>query len=502
VDPFWCGLYHCLMSQPRPSTTLFEDAIDVPLWLEADRNTPFEARLARDHGIGSRIESRTSVARIRTWWRQMEHERKPDVGLRLQRGRQLVTALMVSLGAGTGCAVALAAFHYDGSVPVNVVTLLAVLVVAPLLLLLLTLLLIVARSLGLRAISDLLAAVNPGAIAAALYRRLARPPRIAAELFGWHAGRSAAAGRFSKWQFLYWSQAAAVAFSLATLATGGALITFTDLAFGWSTTLRIDAATVNTIVSAVAFPWRSFVPSAVPDPTLIEQSQFFRLTGTALLDIHASRTLAGWWSFVMLAIVSYGLLPRALLLAVARWRLAAATRALLVEDPRVTALCDRMDSPVVETSAIEPEHPRLYHTVPERAHPPKDSDSGRAVIWSGSIDRGSADSYARGHLGIALGTIVEAGGDRPLSADRDALETITAANGSTLVIFTRAWEPPLLEFLDYLAALRRNLGPRQSIIVVPVPETSDGVTAVEHATWAKAVAQLADPHLYVEAGTT
>jgi hypothetical protein len=189
-----------------------------------------------------------------------------------------------------------------------------------------------------------------------------------------------------------------------------------------------------------------------------------------------------------------------ILLTVSGWRLAAATRALLVDDPRVTALCDRMDSPVIETAATEPEYPHLFGTAPERIHAPKGVDTGRAVIWSGSIDRHAAAAYARSHFGIALGTVVEAGGDRPLSADRDALESITAANGSTLVIFTRAWEPPLLEFLDYVSALRRNLGPRQSIVVVPVPETHDGVTPVEYATWAKAVGQLADPHLYVEAG--
>jgi hypothetical protein len=492
-------------TSPRPSTTLFEDAIDVPLWLEADRNTPYEARLARDREIARQIAGASPPARVRAWWRLLQMEHKSDVGLRLSRGRQLVTVVMVLIGAGTGCAVALAAFHYDGSVPVNVVTVLAALVVAPLVLLWLTLLLIVARSLGLRAISDLLAAINPGALAATVYRRVARPPRAAAELFGWHAGRTAAAGRFSKWQFLYWAQAAAVAFGLAAIATGGVLITFTDLAFGWSTTLGVDANAVNRIVSAVALPWRAFVPSAVPDAALIEQSEFFRLAGTSQLDIHASRTLAGWWSFVILAIATYGLLPRLILLVAAKWRLVAATQALLVEDPRVTALRDRMDSPVVETAATEPEHPHLYEGIPERVRPPQNpeagrADTGRAVIWGGSIDRQTAGAYARSHLGIALGMVVEAGGDRSLGADREALESITAANGSTLVVFTRAWEPPLLEFLDYLGALRRNLGPRQSIVVVPVPETPGALSPVEFATWAKAVGQLADPHLYVEPG--
>ena len=70
-----------------------------------------------------------------------------------------------------------------------------------------------------------------------------------------------------------------------------------------------------------------------------------------------------------------------------------------------------------------------------------------------------------------------------------------------VVIFTRAWEPPLLEFLDYLTALRQGVGADVSIVVAPVPETRTGVTDVEHTTWSRAIARLADPHLYVETGS-
>jgi hypothetical protein len=84
------------------------------------------------------------------------------------------------------------------------------------------------------------------------------------------------------------------------------------------------------------------VPAAVPDLSLIERSQFFRLDGARVLDVEASRALTGWWAFTILAIVTYGLLPRLALWSLCVARLRAATRALLLEDPRVTALLDRM----------------------------------------------------------------------------------------------------------------------------------------------------------------
>jgi len=488
------------MPSSPSSSTLFEDAIDVPLWLTADSSTPFSERVQRDRSIARRITATDASLRVRAWWRQMAHG-VSDTGARLQQVRRMVNIAMGLLGAGCGTAVALAAFHYTGTVPVNVVTLVAVLVVAPLLLVLPGLLLLAGRVPGFRTLSTMLAAMNPGVLAAGVCRRLAQLPSETAQLFTWQAGRTSAAGRYARWQVLVWSQTAAVTFNLATIATGICLISFTDLAFGWSTTLAVEPRTIHRFVTALALPWRDSLPGAVPDLDLIEQSQFFRLAGAAPLGTQASRVLAGWWSFVVLAIISYGLIPRVVLLVLGQWRLHAATRALLIEHPQVTALCDRMDSPMIETAAHDLEHSQLLSGVPPVTHAPSVTGEARAVIWGSSIDRDTAAAYARSHLGLAIAGIVEAGGDRPFAADTAALEQ-TCANGTpAVIVFTRAWEPPLLELLDYLAALRDRLGPATSIVVAPVPEAATTVTEGERITWARAIDHLADPRMYVETGT-
>jgi hypothetical protein len=485
------------MPPQRPSTTLFEDAIDVPLWLENDRTTPFAARSRRDRGIASQLASDAADIRVRGWW-QLIGVPAEHTGARLQRTRRLVTAVVIAIGASVGVGVALAAFHYDGTRPVNVVTLLAVLVMTQLVFLGLTLLLIPRGIPGLRAIQDLLETINPGALAATIYRKIASVPREAAPLFGWHPGRSAAAGRFAKWQLLFWSQSFAVAFNCAAIATGIALVTFTDLAFGWSTTLNLDARGIARIVDALSAPWQSWAPGAVPDSTLIERSQFFRLDGTRALDIDASRALTGWWPFAILAIATYGLFPRVVLWGVSAFRLRCATRALLVEDPRVTALLDRMATPAIETAAAEPEDARVAPALPDTAHPRALVGSACAVIWGGSIEAPLADAYARRTLGVSLSTIVEAGGERTLDDDRAAIDRVRDAAG--VVVFTRAWEPPLLEFLDFVSALRSALGKEVSIVVSPVAEGGGGVTQLQRETWARAVGRVADPRLYLETG--
>jgi len=466
----------------------------VPTWLEADRSTPLAERRRRDREIALSIEAHDPVERVRAWWRRLDTPDRPEAGRRLANARRLATFVMLIVGALGGATVALAAFRYDGTHPVNVVRLLALLVLPQVVLVALTLLMMPPRVPGLKLVQDALATLNPGSIAAAIVRRVARDLEDLPQLSG--AGRPASR-RYAKWQLLAWSQAAAVAFNAAALATAFLLITFTDLAFGWSTTLAIDASLVARIVEIIAWPWREIFPDAVPGLPLIEQSRFFRLEGTSSLGTNASRELGGWWSFTVLAIACYGLVPRFALLALASWRLRAATRALLVDDPRVTALLDRMEAPAIETAAAEAgaDAPETGPAAPRT--PPPLGGQARGVIWSRGITEDAARRCARERLGLELAQVVAAGDSPNLDADRRAAERI--ANGAgPLVVFTPAWEPPLLEFLDFVSALRKHAGPDASIVVMPIGEADEPVGDIERETWARAVGKLADPRVYVE----
>ena len=201
-----------------------------------------------------------------------------------------------------------------------------------LVLLALTLLLLPGRVPGLRHIQDLLAALNPGAWAAGVYARLAHASPDVARLFDRHAAR-AAYRRFAKWQLLYWSQTAAVAFNVAALVAAIVLVTFSDLAFGWSTTLDADPAAVTRIVQAIAWPWATLAPGAVPSPALSSNRSSSGSTRrrVAAGSPRVARRRGGRSS---LALVRTGSLPRLVLLALAAARLRAATAALLLEDRR------------------------------------------------------------------------------------------------------------------------------------------------------------------------
>jgi hypothetical protein len=409
---------------------------------------------------------------------------------------------MIVLGVLAGASLAATVLRYDGSQPVNAVTVFSVLVGVQAFLMFLTLLLIPKSVPGLRAVQGVIGQLNPATMVAAIYQRLrtARLPDSLAMIFSWHVGRAAAA-RFSKWQLLHLSQTAAIAFNIGALATALALVTFTDLAFGWSTTLQLSSSELAHWVRIISAPWATFLPSAVPDGPLIEGSRFFRLEqSTTTFGIPQSYT--GWWQFLLASLAVYGLLPRIALWIVTGARLRAATRALLLDDPRVVALLDRMASPVIATTATDSEDPgRLRAAVPKAGRHGAPGASSAALVWAEATDAAGAQERAKRVLDITLDhAALAAGGNTTPDEDRAVIDRIGALSPGRIVVFVRAWEPPLLELTETLSALRERLGTGTSIIVNPVPVPGGSLEPANLKTWERGIGALGDPQIYVEAG--
>ena len=131
-----------------------------------------------------------------------------------------------------GVGVGSVAFAYDGSHPVNLLALLGVLVGMPLCLLLLTLVfLLPVRIPGLASVREAVSVLNPGRWAGAWLDRFS-----GLTLYG---GFSDGQSGFARWQLVVFSQWLACGFFVGVLSVGWMLVAVTDLAFGWSTTLRV-----------------------------------------------------------------------------------------------------------------------------------------------------------------------------------------------------------------------------------------------------------------------
>ncbi len=490
------------MPEDAPRQPLFAQAIEIPEWLEADRDTPYDERLHRDRQIAASIASTDPLTRIGSWWERIRQQMSPGqmqapVSSRLVRGRRIISVLMAALGVIAGSAVALAVFHYDGTWPVNVVTVLASLVLVQMALVVLTLVLMLPRVPGLAAVQKLLGSFNPGALAAALYRRLRRADDAQASLLVWHEARGPAAARFARWQMLRWSQSAAVTFNIAALTTAFGLIVFTDLAFGWSTTLHIGATQALQITDTLSLPWRQWWPDAVPGAELIGSSRFYRLA-SAPPSATSARELTGWWPFLLASMLTYGLLPRVLLLMLASLRLRAATKHLLLDDPRVRALQDRMNTAEIRLGPSEAEGAQ-HAAAGQATAPPVTGTQSMVVVWSSALPRDAVGEWSKRHLQRGVSEVFEAG-TGTLSADEAVIAAIASRSPAAVMICVRAWEAPLLDLRDFIVALRARVGSACSLIVVPVGVDCARATPAQSATWSRWTARLADPALYLESG--
>jgi hypothetical protein len=110
---------------------------------------------------------------------------------------------------------------------------------------------------------------------------------------------SAALVQWLKWKLQIFS----LAFTAGGLLGFLWLATFQDYTFGWSSTLIRDVQAMVQVFSVFAAPWYWCFPQ--PNADLIAASQFFRGQ-----DLTNAAELTQWWQVIVLSIISYGLLPR------------------------------------------------------------------------------------------------------------------------------------------------------------------------------------------------
>jgi uncharacterized protein DUF2868 len=131
--------------------------------------------------------------------------------------------------------------------------------------------------------------------------------------------------------------------------------------------------------------------------------------------------------------------------------------------------------------------------------PPASGDAAAAVIWSDALPTARAAGEAAA-LGVALAAEpLQAGGAGTLDDDGRTLDALARARPRRVIVFVRSYEPPLWEFLDFLAALRAKVEPTTSIVVALIPEAGEPASARDVDTWRRNVATRGDAHLYVEA---
>ncbi len=415
---------------------------------------------------------------------------------------QLLGLFLAGLGVGWGVSSVL--FDYDGRRPVNVVHILAVLVgFQVFLLLLLSIASLPGRWSryvpGLGLLQEILSWLSPGQITRWLARRLPEPVRSVIPTSAGQ-GMDRWPKRILKWGAVMSAQTFGVGFNLGALTAALYLVTFSDLAFSWSTTLTPDVDRGHRITNLISRPWRAWWSEAVPSRELLESTLYYRQSG-------APRGMdpfkwGGWWPFLVASVVAYGLLPRSILLVVAVWRFRSAVNGALAGSAGVDRVVDRLTSEMVSTRATDPEGAAGVVAASEVSVEPSLAGGRYWVInWSGvELDISQVREQLARRPGCELVEMLAAGGAEELEADAMIVKQITLQPPDLgVIVMVKAWEPPMLEFTDFLAELRRGAGPGRRLAVILLGLKSDGGMGAPRAgdvtMWQRRLGMLEDPGL-------
>ncbi len=486
-------------------SSLVGDLIELNSALKSDSATDADEKKRRDRVIGQALqEQRNNPAKqLRGWLRQVRISGLERNGHQAAQLYHLLCSILVLAGLLTGWGLARAVLYYTGNTPINIVNALVLLVIPQIILLLFWMLSTIPRSIPLlRSLQSSLRFLNPGRLTRHLCRFFPGQDRPSLAMV-WDPDNAAALGPASRWLFSFWSQLFSLFFNIGLLLAAFYLISFSDLAFAWSTTLDLDSTTFQRLLQALSWPWHAVFPEAVPSQQLVEISRYYRLEEGSLGDESATAELAvqlgQWWPFLITAIICYGLVPRLLTLIISwsrfRHHLAQAL-------PRLSGspeLLARMNSPLISTSALRPES--VLELPANSVQAPSESGSYRlkcAVIdWAGTGINSARMVDGLQSMGIRSLDFMLAGGSRSTDQDRATIRSLCRLKPEGIAVIVKSWEPPLLEFLDFVQSLRERCDRKQPIIIL-LWGGENGVAEGDTETWQLTLRQLRDPDLHIE----
>lgn len=422
------------------------------------------------------------------------------------RGSSRLLTLLAFL---TGLGAAAALFWYDGSVPINVLPVLLFFIFLPLLLLLISLSLSTLsrfRSHILYGLPGVL--FNIVSLSGLKFSGLKQERRHQLEkALIWLRGNYS-------YFFLSWFRRSLHAAGAAYVA--GALIwmllyvSITDLAFAWSSTLALSAEHMHGIVRLISWPWQAWLPSAVPDFTLVEQTRFFRARDAGSVMESSSGI---WWRFIFMSALVYGLLPRLLLFGVYSISAGKKLRLALSRSEQARRILYLMRPPTIgfeQSSDKNSEIPEAPKRI-KRAEKPAGRTPAIAAFWNINEKElqqlGSSPDQLFTQMRDEVQNWYMLGGAQSSSENLEIIELLARElrkpshkkAGTNLYIVVKYWESPRISFEKVLRALHQQCEPGlDGITLLPLLRNQQDLKEANRVNWQHRINRLHLPNVYME----
>lgn len=304
----------------------FEDLVDFEYAIRLESNDSTDRIEKRDRKVLERLEedvqgSLNNRDLLKTWLDLVKASLFPKTwnpGELTDRTINLVSKIAFAIALMMGLTLAAGFFSYEGSEPVNVSAYVGVFVIFQLALAAISLLLILLLRwatnafdcfLGIRILSPLFFHLAGSLIRYGASRMDSTHRSVVKDVSGdlksvWVIYRA-----FLQTKIFAHFQTWAIGFNLGVIGATILIVLFSDRAFGWQTTLQVDAEWLHHLVRLTSLPWSWFAGEGVGFPSLseIEGSRIILKDGIRSLN---SEDLVSWWPYLVLGTIVYGLLPR------------------------------------------------------------------------------------------------------------------------------------------------------------------------------------------------
>ena len=288
----------------------------------------------------------------------------------------------------------------------------------------------------------------------------------------------------ANWMVIRRSQELAFAFSLGLFLALVVVVSSEDIAFSWSTTLHVSTDELHHFFMMIAWPWKTWLPQAVPSVELIGQSHYFRLGGKLSGDMVANAARLGeWWKFLAMTTLVYALFLRSVFLVASMIGLNKATIRSILSLEGVRELLREMKEPLITTQAPINEKESLD---PDHTGVPVGSLQQRYDSVIGWAMENETIVLQNEQLGIECKRVYEVGGSHSLEEDRRVGETL---HGEVL-IYVKAWEVPTMDFVDFLTMVVEAKA--VSVAVYPLGTNERGLEATEaqYTIWKRKISTM------------
>jgi hypothetical protein len=523
-----------------------EDLIDLEYFLERDESEQGESVQAaltkRDReiylnkirGLVEEEQDLTPGRIIRSWLEERrKSEERSDPGLKAPLPGEAFADIYRLMGYGflivgilTGSGLAFSLLNYRGTEPLNVSVYLAALVLSQCLAILFLI--------GIRFIRRMRRSPFRGSViftlvSALMTRLIVRVKQGALKgLEGSQRGsleavRGLIRGKRQVYGSLFYmpvfilSQIFGVGFNVGVLGATLLKVLGSDIAFGWQSTVQFSAQAVFRLVQIIALPWSWIVSvdAAYPSLSQIQGSHMVLKDGIYHLS---TQDLVSWWPFLFLAVLTYGLAPRVILLAMGLIFQKRSLSRVDLGHAACARLLHRLTTPLVVTQGRLPPTcgPETGRADAVQTHEVAAPDRGDAMrrrpivalipddIFEACLD-GDLENVVFKALGSAVREKLRFGqdvkGDEEILRELGRLQKEGVAPG--LLLVQEAWQPPIRENLRFIQDLRTASGDKTMLWVGLIGRPRKG-SVFTHATeedvkvWQKKLKALGDPYLGVE----